>query len=608
MNRKVLLIEPNYKNKYPPMGLMKISTYFRNKCKDEVRFFKGDLNLFASQLLFEEFYKEIEEVQPHWRNYFNNFINFIKIGKYSLLDDVPNFRGSKYEEIIKNYREQYKLKNIPKFDIICITTLFTFYWKKSIETIRQAQIFVKPDGKIFVGGVAATILDAEMKEELKDLPQIEMHKGLLNSPKDLHKNDDIIIDELPLDYSILDEIDYKYPASDAYFGYMTRGCIRHCAFCAVPTLEPDYKNYVSIKKQITEINKNFGEKKDLLLMDNNVFASDQFDKIIDEIKEIGFAKGATYMPPNEYEIAYRNLKSNINEKAYINKIIKIYNAIDNKLSENEAGNFYIEREKLYLLHAETATKTAIENFDPIARSLYNKYFKHSKRQRHIDFNQGLDARLATDEKMKKLSEINIKPLRIAFDHYEQRDIYARAIRLAAKYGIKDLSNYLLYNFLDKPEDLYYRMKLNIDLCEELQIRIFSFPMKYHPIHDPDYFDNRDYIGKHWNRKFIRSIQSVLNSTKGKISRKRDFFEKAFGKNVDEFYKILWMPESFIIYRNKYENNGLTEEWFSAFNLLNNEQRYQAKKIIRKNDFSDEVLQNCNFEVRNVLKYYQIKND
>lgn len=42
MNRKVLLIEPNYKNKYPPMGLMKIATYYR-RCNDDVRFFKGDL-------------------------------------------------------------------------------------------------------------------------------------------------------------------------------------------------------------------------------------------------------------------------------------------------------------------------------------------------------------------------------------------------------------------------------------------------------------------------------------------------------------------------------------------------------------------------------------
>ncbi|MDR0919538.1 MAG: hypothetical protein LBM93_09905, partial [Oscillospiraceae bacterium] len=41
----------------------------------------------------------------------------------------------------------------------------------------------------------------------------------------------VIIDELPLDYSILDEIDYHYPTENAYFGYMTRGCVNHCAFC-----------------------------------------------------------------------------------------------------------------------------------------------------------------------------------------------------------------------------------------------------------------------------------------------------------------------------------------------------------------------------------------
>lgn len=90
--------------------------------------------------------------------------------------------------------------------------------------------------------------------------------------------------------------------------------------------------------------------------------------------------------------------------------------------------------------------------------MYDARVKSVKRNRYIDFNQGMDARLATDENMKKLAEINIRPLRIAFDHYEQREIYCRAIRLAAKYGIKDLSNYLLYNFEDKPDDLYYRMQ------------------------------------------------------------------------------------------------------------------------------------------------------
>ena len=51
--RKILLLEPNYKNKYPPIGLMKIATYYR-LLGDEVHFYKGDLNNFVIQELTED--------------------------------------------------------------------------------------------------------------------------------------------------------------------------------------------------------------------------------------------------------------------------------------------------------------------------------------------------------------------------------------------------------------------------------------------------------------------------------------------------------------------------------------------------------------------------
>ena len=151
-----------------------------------------------------------------------------------------------------------------------------------------------------------------------------------------------------------------------------------------------------------------------------------------------------------------------------------------------------------------------------------------------------------------------------------------------------------------------RMRINVDLCDELGVTIYSFPMKYHPIDDPDYFYNREYIGEHWNRKFIRSVQAVLNATKGKIGRGKSFFEEAFGKNIDEFHKILWMPEAFIIHRFKYKDN-LTAEWWEKFNRLDGVQLNRLKEIVAVNLF-DETTATGDPAVDEVLKYYQMRRD
>lgn len=600
------------------MGLMKIATYYR-RCKDDVRFYKGDLRTFAAQLLCEEFYKEIGE--NSLAKYFSKLVDFIRIGRYSILDTIPDFHDSANEELLKVYRHRYKNGNFPQFDVVGITTLFTFYWKQTVDTINYAKKFCAQDGKMLVGGIAATILP----EFIYDETGIRPYVGLLDQPGALDEGNTDIIDELPLDYSILEEIDYKYPAQNAYFGYMTRGCPRNCEFCAVKILEPEYKNYIGIQNQIKYIDEHFGPQKDLYLMDNNVFASKCFNKIIDEINACGFGKGASFLPPNEYEVAIKNLQANYNPRAYIRKIIGIYDQIAKKLPEDEAGDFYLRREADGLLYVSSATAEHILDFDDIARPLYSKYFPKKRTARYIDFNQGLDARLVTASKMEKLSEINIRPLRIAFDHYEQRDIYVEAVRKAAEYHITDLSNYLLYNFEDKPEELYYRMRINVDLCEELGVTIYSFPMKYHPISDPEYFRNRDYIGKHWNRKFIRSVQAVLNSTKGKIGRGVDFFEEAFGRDVDEFKKILWMPETFIVYRRVYDADlrerladrytgrtahdcDLANEWWEKFSLLPPEKAEKAKEIIALNKFKDGDFVCNDQDVLDILSYYRITRD
>ena len=94
----------------------------------------------------------------------------------------------------------------------------------------------------------------------------------------------------------------------------------------------------------------------------------------------------------------------------------------------------------------------------------------STRKRRVDFNQGVDSRLLCKlpHLMQQLSTICIDPLRIAFDHWGIRKQYEQSIRSATDHGIRNLSNYMLYNFHDSPEDLYKRLRMNIELNQELE--------------------------------------------------------------------------------------------------------------------------------------------
>ena len=627
MNRKVLLVEPNYKNKYPPMGLMKLATYYR-MVGDDVRFYKGDMRHLAVDLICEDLINHLSIVFPNvfWKNYYPTLFDFIKIGKYSILENDLLFNNEDVLDVLKEYRKKYRDKEYfsnPRFDKVGITTLFTFHWDITIDTINFAKQLCKNQNDVMVGGIMSSLLS----EEVYAATGIHPFVGLLNHPGDIDEGNNLIIDELPLDYSILEEIDYVYPASNAYFAYMTRGCINHCKFCAVPKLEPQYCNYINLRQRIQHTDERFGPRKDLLLLDNNVLASKCYDQIIDEIRDCGFGVGATYTPPNEYDVTIRNLKDSYNDRAYIRKAIAIYKEIMDKLKDaTEKTELYLKLEEAHCLHNYTASKEDILSLDNYVRPLYEKTHKPSKRKRIVDFNQGIDSRLIAEANMKKLAEVNIQPLRIAFDHWSLRETYEKSVRTAVGSGIKNLSNYLLYNFEEKPEELYFRLRLNVDLCEELDASIYSFPMKYHPINDKAFFKNRDYIGKYWNRKFIRAVQAVLNSTKGKIGRGVDFFEEAFGRDVNEFMKILWMPETFIIYRRIYDADlrarlaerytnvtehdcDLANEWWEKFNALTPKKLKRAKSIIALNKFKDGNFECDDKDVLEVLSYYKIsRND
>lgn len=120
---KILLVEPGYKNLYPPLGLMKISTWHKKK---------GDI------------------------------VTFIKDG-----DDEP-LKAFGYEPpVLKKH-----------YDKIYVTSLFTYDAGKVVSSIKKYQSLY-PHAKIKVGGILATLLPSFIENETG----IKPHIGLLKGPE-----------------------------------------------------------------------------------------------------------------------------------------------------------------------------------------------------------------------------------------------------------------------------------------------------------------------------------------------------------------------------------------------------------------------------------------
>jgi len=377
------------------------------------------------------------------------------------------------------------------WDRVYISTLFTYHFDKIVRTINFYKEAVGGTvSKIFVGGIMASLMAEEIYEETGIWPK----EGILDSPRKIDLPGKVNIDRLPPDYELLNRKDYAI--NDTYYAYTTRGCIIKCPWCGVPKIEPDYISYIDIKKNLQYLRKKHGDKSVLMLMDNNVLASPQLEKIVNDLVTMGYGKGE---------------------------------------------------------------KTDTE----------------SPKQRVVDFNQGLDADYITEETMRQLSRLNIKPMRIAFDRAKERKKYEKAIRLATKFGVEEFSNYMLYNFQDSPRDLFERLNVNIDINEKViendrerrTGRIYSYPMRFAPIYNTtgnnenrrrDYFHpvdekDRDWLeNPAWTPRFVRNIEIMKGASHGAISPVPTLARRAIGKNFEEFIVNLYMPEEFLRNRDAHE--------------------------------------------------------
>ncbi len=146
-----------------------------------------------------------------------------------------------------------------KFDLICVTTLFTYYSSYVFSVLRNRGFF-NANTPILVGGVFASL----MPEQFEQFRKVDVYKGYSKT-----------LDMLTPDPFIMDQVEDKW--KEFSWVFTSRGCPNKCAYCTVWRIEkdrwvnPNWKNHV---RENTKI---------LSLLDNNI-SSIEIPHIADIVK------------------------------------------------------------------------------------------------------------------------------------------------------------------------------------------------------------------------------------------------------------------------------------------------------------------------------------
>lgn len=151
----------------------------------------------------------------------------------------------------------------------------------------------------------------------------------------------------------------------------------------------------------------------------------------------------------------------------------------------------------------------------------------------IDFNQGLDARLLTKHHAERLTELDLKRVRLAWDHVSMEQQFMEAYRLLRGVGIpkRKIGVYVLIGYDDTPDDARYRLEAL------LALGVDPNPMRFQPL----WVGRRNqYVAPSWTAKELCRFANYF-------SRLRWFRKVPF----DEFRRV---PSSQVVKASK--NRGL----------------------------------------------------
>jgi len=116
----------------------------------------------------------------------------------------------------------------------------------------------------------------------------------------------------------------------------------------------------------------------------------------------------------------------------------------------------------------------------------------------VDFNQGLDARLLTEEVVLHLTRLHIPIVRFAYDSNGIRPHLLKSIQLLKQVGIRGrkIVVYCLFNHLDTPIDFLNRLR---DLMEW---GVVAYPMRFEPLEPRP---KNTYVSPHWTAAQLEMI-------------------------------------------------------------------------------------------------------
>lgn len=124
----------------------------------------------------------------------------------------------------------------------------------------------------------------------------------------------------------------------------------------------------------------------------------------------------------------------------------------------------------------------------------------------VDFNQGLDARLITDEVAERLSKLKLNSgrgikIRLGYDNKRMGKFIEKAVERLKSNGIRgrEIMVYILFNYEDDPEDFFERVK------HSLNLGIVAYPMRYEPL---DTLEKNTYISSKWTAEEIEMVQKA----------------------------------------------------------------------------------------------------